>query len=63
VSQGEEDVFEETMQKITNIFIERSGALFLDEEILLWLREIIGLTLNFIDSGEMIDRDVLIAQL
>jgi len=54
---------EETVQKIFNIFVARSGALFADDDILLWLREIVGFVLNKVDAGEMCDKDLLIAQL
>lgn len=54
---------EETASKIFNIFIERSGALFSSDETLLWLKEIIGYILNKMDSGDMIDKDILVATL
>ena len=41
---------DETASKIFNIFVERSGALFSDDDTLLWLKEIIGYVLNKIDS-------------
>lgn len=43
--------------------MERSGPLFQDDDTLLWLKEIIGYTLNKIDAGEVTDKDILIAQL
>ena len=58
----DESTLEETVSKIFTIFVERSSILFADESILLWLREIIGFTLNKIDSGE-IEADMLLAQL
>jgi hypothetical protein len=56
-----DSLVDETASKIFNIFIERSGALFSDDDTLLWLKEIIGFVLNKIDSGEICDRDMLIA--
>ena len=56
-------LFEETRDKIFNIFVERSGALFSDDDVLMWLRETIAYTLNKIDCGDLIDRDLIIAQL
>lgn len=58
-----DSLVEETASKVFNIFIERTGALFADDDILMWLREIIGYTLNKIDSGDCVDRDLLVAQL
>ena len=43
---------EETVSKIFLIFIERSGSLFADDDILMWLREIIGYYLNIIDDSD-----------
>jgi hypothetical protein len=37
-----DSLVEETASKIFNIFVERSGALFSDDDTLLWLKEIIG---------------------
>jgi hypothetical protein len=54
---------EETVAKIFNIFVARSGGLFADDDILLWLRETVGFVLNRVDAGEMCDRDLFIAQL
>ena len=54
---------DETASKIFNIFVERSGALFSDDDTLLWLKEIIGYVLNKFDSGELCDRDLMAAQL
>ena len=56
-----EDV-EEVVSKVFTIFVERSHSLYSDEETLMWLREIIGYTLNKIDAGD-IDPDLLSAQL
>jgi len=58
-----DSLVDETCSKIFNIFIERSSALFSDDDSLLWLKEIIGYVLNKIDSGELFDRDLLVAQL
>jgi len=41
--------------------VERSGTLFADDDTLLWLREIIGYVLNKIDTGELTDKDLLVA--
>jgi len=54
---------EDMCSKVFNIFIERSSALYSDEEVLMWLREIIGFSLNKLDSGELVDPQILIAQL
>ena len=43
--------------------MERSGALFSSDDTLLWLKEIIGYLLNKTDSGDMIDKDILVATL
>ena len=37
------------------IFVERSGSLFADDDILMWLREIIGFCLNKIDEDDFSD--------
>jgi hypothetical protein len=58
-----DDLIEESASKIFNIFIERSGTLFSDDDTLLWMKEIIGYVLNLIDSGEICDKDMLVAQL
>lgn len=54
---------EESALKVFDIFVERSGALYAEDDTLLWLREIIGYVLNQIDAGEVTDKDVLVAQL
>ena len=49
-----------------NIFCARSGGLFADDDVLMWLREIIGYTLTELDnddSGLSETRDLLVAQL
>jgi len=56
-----DSLVEETASKIFNIFVERSGALFSDDDTLLWLKEIIGYVLNSIDSGELCDKDMMVA--
>mmetsp|Transcript_2603 Transcript_2603/g.4029 ORF Transcript_2603/g.4029 Transcript_2603/m.4029 type:complete len:98 (-) Transcript_2603:549-842(-) len=56
-------LFEESASKVINIAVERSSPLYSDDDILLWLREIIGLTLNYIDEGALPDRMLLHAQL
>jgi len=58
-----DDLIEESASKIFDIFIARSGTLFSDDETLLWMKEIIGYVLNLIDSGEICDKDMLVAQL
>ena len=58
------EVFEETIQKVFNIFCARSGTLFSDEDVLMWLREIIGFVLTELETGTLSEtRDLLIAQL
>ena len=52
---------EEVVNKVFNIFVERSHSLYADDTTLMWLREIIGFTLNKIDAGEMCDPDLLVA--
>jgi len=54
---------EETASKIFNIFVERSGPLFSSDDTLLWLKETIAFVLNKMDSGDLADRDMLVAQL
>lgn len=56
-----ESLVDETASKIFNIVVERSGPLFQDDDTLLWLKEIIGHTLNKIDSGDVADKDILVA--
>lgn len=51
------------MSKIFDIVVARSGPLYAEDATLLWLKEVIGHTLNKLDSGDITDRDVLIAQL
>ena len=41
-----DSLVDETASKIFNIFVERSGPLFSDDDILMWLREIIGYVLT-----------------
>lgn len=53
----------ETVTKIFDIIVARSGPVYAEDETLLWLKEIIGHTLNRLDSGDVVDRDVLVAQL
>ena len=53
----------ETVSKIFDIVVARSGPLYGEDETLLWLKEIIGHTLNRLDSGDITDKDVLVAQL
>ena len=55
------DLSEDMTYKIFDIFIERSSALFSEDECLMWLREIIGFTLNKMDAGEISDADLLVA--
>ena len=45
------------------IFMERTSSLFADDADLMWLREVIGYALNKIDSQDLVEADVLIAQL
>ena len=54
-------LIEESASKVFNIFIERSGMLFSDDDTLLWLKEIIGYVLNLVDSDEICDKDLLVA--
>lgn len=54
---------EDMAHKIFNIFVERSSQLFADDDTLMWLREVIGFTLNKIDAGEICEPELLIAQL
>lgn len=58
------ELFEETIQKIFNIFCARSGTLFADDDILMWLREIIGYALTELETGSLSEtRQLLVAQL
>jgi len=45
-------LYEETIQKVFNIFCARSETLFADEDELMWLREIIGFVLTQLDNEE-----------
>ncbi len=46
------------------IFVERSGSLFADDDILMWLREIIGFCLNKIDEDDFSEiRELFNAQM
>lgn len=54
---------EDMAHKIFNIFVERSSQLFSDDDTLMWLREVIGFTLNKMDSGDIIEPELLIGQL
>lgn len=58
------EVFEETIQKVFNIFCGRSETLFSDDDILMWLREIIGYALTELETGTLSEtRQLLVAQL
>ena len=50
-----DQIVRDTSKKIYDLFIERSSTLFADDDILLWLKEIIGFSLNKLDSGELTD--------
>ena len=56
-------IVDDICSKIFNIFIERSHTIFSEDDVLMWLREIIGYTLNKMDSEELTDIDILAAQL
>jgi len=45
-------LYEETIQKVFNIFCARSETLFADDDELMWLREIIGFVLTQLDNEE-----------
>jgi hypothetical protein len=48
-----EEFVEQTVSKVFDIFVERSHTLYGEEDTLMWLRQIIGYTLNKIDSGDL----------
>jgi hypothetical protein len=51
---------EQTVQKVFNIIVERSGLLYNDDDTLMWFREIFGYVLEEIEEGELsITRDLL----
>lgn len=59
-------LYEETIQKVFNIFCARSETLFADDDELMWLREIIGFVLTQLDNEESElneTRQIMIAQL
>lgn len=58
-----DSLVDETVSKIFDIVVARSGPLYAEDSTLLWLKEVIGHTLNKLDSGDITDKDVLIAQL
>ena len=58
-----EKLAEESAEKVFNIFIERSGGLFDDDQTLMWLRETIGYALHSLDEGLLPERDLVVAQL
>jgi hypothetical protein len=55
------EVAEETLTKLYQIYVSRSSTLFSPDHILMWLKEVIGYLLNRIDAGEL-DRELLIAK-
>jgi len=59
-SKDQGALIEEIVSKVFTIFVERSHSLYAEDETLMWLREIIGYTLNKLDSGD-IDTDLLSA--
>lgn len=52
----------ETLSKLYKIFVARSSALFSSDHILLWMKEVIGFTLNKLDDGS-IDRQLFQAKI
>jgi len=60
--KDKENLIGETLQKMYEIFIARSSALFTPDYILQWLKEVIGFTLNKLDE-QTLDRDLFIAKI
>jgi hypothetical protein len=55
------ELAEETLNKLYQIYVSRSSSLYAPEHILMWLKEVIGYTLNSLDSGSL-DRELIVAK-
>ena len=60
-TEKQAELAEETLNKLYNIYVNRSSSLFAPEHILLWLKEVIGYILNRLDDGTL-ERELIIAK-